>query len=138
MWAQILITKGECEVIRTRFRTIHIPRGDTGFISLPNLVPYEQDGSIAILFVFDKEQRKTVLTKQTSAEDENLLFNFVPEDTVDLEEKTYLWDVKIYKRPVYNDEGELSGADQIDSVYAAFELPEFIVEQTPSTGLGGA
>ncbi len=125
-------------MLRTRFRTIHIPRGDTGFISLPNFVPYEQDGSIAIFFVYDKEQRKTVLTKKTSAEDEVLTFSFSPEDTSDLEEKAYLWDVKIYKRPTYNEEGELSGADQIDSVYAAFELPEFIVERTPSTGLGGA
>lgn len=125
-------------MLRTRFRTIHIPRGDTGLISLPNVAPYEQDGSIAILFVYDESQRKAVLTKQTSAEDENLMFSFAPEDTANLEEKTYLWDVKIYKRPTYDEDGNLAGADQIDSIYAAYELPEFIVEQTPSTGLGGA
>lgn len=115
-------------MIRVRFRTIHIPQGDTGFIVIPNLVPYEEGSTVAILFVYDKEQRKTVLKKEVPADDKDITFYFQKEDTENLIAKAYFWDVKIYKRPTYDENGEISGADQIDSVYNAFDLPEFIVE----------
>ena len=40
-------------MIRIRFRTIIIPRGDTGFITFPNDGP-ARDGDIAIFSIYDK------------------------------------------------------------------------------------
>ena len=49
-------------MIRVRFRTIIIPRGDTGFISFPNVGP-AWDGDVAVFSLLDKMTRKTVLEK---------------------------------------------------------------------------
>lgn len=125
-------------MIRIDFRTIHIPRGDTGSFSIENIPPYEEDGSFAILYVYDILTRKPVLEKIVCAGGEFLTFCLSPEDTVNLEEKTYIWDVKLYRKPIYDEETEeLLGAREIDSFYAGVGLPKFIVEKVASTGLRG-
>lgn len=115
-------------MIRIRFRTIIIPRGDTGFISFPNVGP-TREGDVAVFSLLDKLTRKTVLEKIVSAEDESLFFYFKTDDTKDLEAKTYYWDIKVYKRPRYDEDGNLIGANEINSFYSAFKLPECIIKE---------
>ena len=95
-------------MIRIRFRTIIIPRGDTGFITFPNNGP-ARDGDIAIFSIYDKLTRTSVLEKQIDASDESLFFYFNMKDTIDLEPKTYYWDVKIYRHPRYDEDNNLIG-----------------------------
>ena len=58
----IIMIGGDIGMIRVRFRTIIIPRGDTGFISFPNVGP-AWDGDVAVFSLLDKMTRKTVLEK---------------------------------------------------------------------------
>ena len=90
----ILMIGGDIGMIRVRFRTIIIPRGDTGFISFPNVGP-AWDGDVAVFSLLDKMTRKTVLEKIVDASDESLFFYFNTEDTKDLEAKTYYWDINL-------------------------------------------
>ena len=116
----ILIIGGDIGMIRVRFRTIIIPRGDTGFISFPNVGP-AWDGDVAVFSLLDKMTRKTVLEKNIDASD--------TEDTKDLEAKTYYWDIKVYKHPSYDEDNNLIGAHEINSFYSAFKLPECIIKE---------
>ena len=85
----ILMIGGDIGMIRVRFRTIIIPRGDTGFISFPNVGP-TWDGDVAVFSLLDKMTRKTVLEKIVDASDESLFFYFNTEDTKDLEAIAHL------------------------------------------------
>lgn len=124
----ILMIGGDIGMIRVRFRTIIIPRGDTGFISFPNVGP-AWDGDVAVFSLLDKMTRKTVLEKIVDASDESLFFYFNTEDTKDLEAKTYYWDIKVYKHPSYDEDNNLTGAHEINSFYSAFKLPECIIKE---------
>lgn len=112
-------------MITVRFRTIIIPRGDTGFLKFPNI----KKGDIAIFSLLDKQTNKTVLEKITDASDRELLFHFDYTDTQNLEVKTYYWDIKIYKGLHYDSNGNLINADEIDSYYSAYKLPECIIRE---------
>lgn len=120
-------------MIRIRFRTIIIPRGDTGFITFPNDGP-AREGDIAIFSIYDKLTRTSVLEKQVDASDESLFFYFNMKDTIDLEPKTYYWDVKIYRHPRYDEDNNLIGANEINSFYSAYELPECIIKEVAKNG----
>ena len=54
-----------------------------------------------------------------------LNFNFIPEDTLQIEpSKRYLWDITIYRNALYDSENQkINHADIVDSYYAAFKLP---------------
>jgi len=45
------------------------------------------------------------------------------EDTVNLPIGKFLWDIKFYNNPVFED-GKLVSGEEIDSYYAAYKMPE--------------
>ena len=55
-------------------------------------------------------------------------------DTIDLEPKTYYWDVKIYRHPRYDEDNNLIGANEVNSFYSAYELPECIIKEVAKNG----
>ena len=113
-------------MIRLIQRRLIIPRGDTGSLTVPMLCEVD-DGDVAVFSIFDPLTRTTVLEKIIPATNDTLTIEFSHSDTVDLAPKKYLWDIKIYKSPIYetddNDESRLVGGAEINSYYAAFSLP---------------
>lgn len=113
-------------MIRLIQRRLIIPRGDTGSFTVPILGSVES-GDIAVFSIYDTLSHKTVFEKEIALEGENLTVEFAHQDTLHLEPKKYVWDIKIYKNPQYetddNDVQKLVGGDEINSYYAAFSLP---------------
>jgi len=109
-------------MIRLIQRRLIIPRGDTGSFTIPAQGTVEE-GDIAVFSIYDPMIRKTVLEKEIAIEGELITIPFEHDDTVDLESKKYLWDIKIYKNPQRDEDGLLINGDEINSYYAAFSLP---------------
>lgn len=111
-------------MIRMVQRRLIIPRGDTGSFS----VPFNSTiiaGSVAVFSIYDTLTRKTVFEKEITltGEEEVLTVPFVHNDTVNLEAKKYVWDIKIYSGPIRDEDGILIGGAEVNSYYAAFSLP---------------
>lgn len=118
-------------MIRVCFRTLIIPRGDSGFISLeaPEVLG---ENDVAVFAIYDKLTRSTVFRKMVEySAEENLYSVFLkPEDTRNLEPKRYYWDLITFYNPIYDDDNNLSSAERIDSYYSAYELPECIISES--------
>lgn len=105
-------------MIRIVQRRLIIPQGDTGSFTLP-LLQTAQEGNKVKLTIYDPLHKQVVLTKEVdiqseNAESRNVTFDFIHEDTMDIEPSNkYQWDVKII------DENNST----IDSYYSAFQLP---------------
>lgn len=117
-------------MIRLIRRRLIIPRGDTGIFTIPTQGTVE-DGDIAVFSLYDPLTRTTVLEKIINATNETLSFAFSYDDTVNLIPKRYLWDIKLYRGPKYDEEGKIIGGDEIDSYYAAFSLPVCEIKEVP-------
>jgi hypothetical protein len=109
-------------MIRLIQRRLIIPRGDTGSFTIPTQGTVG-NGDIAVFSIYDPMTQKTVFEKEVPATAETLEIPFTHKDTVGITPKKYLWDIKIYKNPQYDEEGLLIGGDEINSYYAAFSLP---------------
>lgn len=109
-------------MIRLIKRRLIIPRGDTGSFSIPTLGMID-DGDIAVFGIFDKLTHETKLLKMIYATTPTLTFNLKWQDTIDLEPKKYNWDIAIYRSPVFDEDGELIGAAEVNSYYSAYKLP---------------
>lgn len=109
-------------MIRLIQRRLIIPRGDTGSFSIPTLGIIDE-GDIAIFGIFDPLTHKTVVLKSIYATQTSLTFTLKMEDTIDLEPKKYNWDISIYHKPKFAEDGELIGAEEINSYYSAYKLP---------------
>lgn len=109
-------------MIRLIQRRLIIPRGDTGSFTIPTLGTVGE-GDIAVFSIYDPMTHTTVFEKEISVTEEILTIPFEHADTVGLESKKYLWDIKIYKNPQRDEDGLLIGGDEINSYYAAFSLP---------------
>lgn len=109
-------------MIRLIQRRLIIPRGDTGSFSLP-VQGTVGNNDIAVFSIYDPQTKKTVFEKQISLSGDTITIPFVHTDTVDLTPKKYLWDVKIYKNPQYDEDNLLINGEEINSYYAAFSLP---------------
>lgn len=111
-------------MIRLIQRRLIIPRGDTGSFTIPTQGTVE-DGDIAVFSIYDPMIQTTVKEKTITFNggEEVIIIPFEHQDTVALPPKKYLWDIKIYKNPQYDEEGLLIGGDEINSYYAAFSLP---------------
>ena len=109
-------------MIRLIQRRLVIPRGDTGTFTIPTLGSVEE-GDVAVFSIYDPTIRTTVFEKEVPATAENIVIPFTHKDTVDLECKKYLWDIKIYKNPQRDEDGLLIDGDEVNSYYAAFSLP---------------
>ena len=124
-------------MIRLIQRRLIIPQGDTGEFTIPTQGTVS-NGDVAILAIYDNLTHTTVLEKQIEATAETLTFNFESKDTATLEPndsdyyysnvKRYSWDITIMRGPSINEEGETEYS-QIDSYYAAFDLPPCIIKR---------
>lgn len=109
-------------MIRLIRRRLIIPRGDTGSFSIPTKGTIEE-GDIAIFGIFDTLTHNTVLCKAIYATSSTLTFTFNTKDTINLEPKKYNWDITIYHKPEFDEDGMLIGAVETNSYYAAYKLP---------------
>ena len=109
-------------MIRLIQRRLIIPRGDTGTFSIPSLTSVKE-GDIAVFSIYDSLTKNTVFEKYFPATQGTLEISLSHEDTVNLVPKKYLWDIKIYTDPVYDEDGILTNGTKINSYYAAFSLP---------------
>lgn len=115
-------------MIRILGTRLLIPKGDTGFFSLPNKGIFSK-GDIAIFSVKDFLTQKTIIEKTIDASTPYLLIELKKEDTNNLVAGKYLWDIKIYKSPIYDEDDLLIDALEINSYYSAFEQPLLIVKE---------
>lgn len=94
-----------------------------------------EEGDVAIFSIYDTLTHTTVLEKKIDATAETLTFNFVSEDTLNIEpdEKEsggrYRWDVVIQRNPLYDEDNNLIHYDSVDSYYAAFTLPVCVIKR---------
>lgn len=118
-------------MIRLIQRRLVIPRGDTGSFTIPTLGTVNS-GDKAVLAIYDPLTRTTVCTKVADANGETLEFQFVREDTVNIEPSDrYEWDIIIYRSPVLDEKGIPINGTSIDSYYAAFgiSMPKCVIKQ---------
>lgn len=111
-------------MIRMVQRRLIIPRGDTGSFSIPLLTGVAA-GDVAVFSIYDTLTHSTVFEKEITLDgtEEQLVVPFVHQDTVNLQAKKYVWDIKIYNSPVRDEDGILIDGAEISSYYAAFSLP---------------
>lgn len=123
-------------MIRLIQRRLIIPRGDTGSFTIPTLGTV-QEGDIAVFSIYDPLTHKTVFEKIFSATETEIQISLVHAETVDLIPKKYLWDIKIYHNPKYDEDGLLVDGDEINSYYAGYSLPiceiREVAENVPRT-----
>ena len=115
-------------MIRIIGRRLIIPKGDTGFVTLPFCDSHEGQ-SIAIFSVKNMLTKKTVIEKIIDIFEDYILIEFKKDDTEKLEPGKYFWDVKIYTNPEYDDDGLIINASEINSYYSAFEEPILIIKE---------
>lgn len=99
-----------------------IPRGDSGTFSIPTLYS-SSENDIAIFSIFDPMYQKTIFKKIIPVSFPHLTFSFMPSDTSSLEPKKYKWDIAVYKNPIYDEEENLVGAEEVHSYFSAYKLP---------------
>lgn len=105
-----------------------IPKGDTGFFSLPNKGVFSE-GDVAVFSVKDPLTQTTVIEKILDASSYYLLIEIEKEDTYKLNAGKYYWDVKIYRHPIYDEDEILVDAMEVDSYYSAYKQPLLIVKE---------
>ena len=105
-----------------------VPKGDTGFFSLPNRGPYSK-GDVAVFSVKDPLTQTTVIEQLIDASTTYLIIELKKEDTSNLAAGKYTWDIKIYRHPIYDEDDCLIDAVEIDSYYSAFEQPLLIIKE---------
>lgn len=123
-------------MVRLIQRRLIIPRGDTGSFNIPTLGSVEE-GDIAVFSIYDPLVHKTVFEKEFAATNDTLTIELLHTDTVNLQPKKYLWDIKIYKSPQRDEDGLLVGGEEINSYYAGYSLPvceiKEVAENVPRT-----
>lgn len=115
-------------MIRLVQRTLIIPRGDTGFFTIPQIAAADPN-NIAVFSIFDPVKHTKIFEKQVDASGEILTINFTHFDTVNLPVGTYKWDIKFYQNPTIVD-GQLVDGTEVNSYYSAFSLPNCEIRQT--------
>lgn len=115
-------------MIRLVQRRLIIPRGDTGSFSIPAL-PDVKTGDVAVFTIFDTLHNSIIYQKIVEELQDLVTVRFEHQDTVNLPVGDYYWDIKIYKNPVFIDE-ELVDGEEVDSYYAAYNLPECEIRLT--------
>lgn len=115
-------------MIRVLGRDLIIPRGDSGSFSVPIKLNDGEETRI-IFSIYDELTRTTIFEKEAQIEDDNALIILDPEDTEPLVAGEYVWDIKIYRDPTYNEEHCLCGGDEVDSLFAAYDLPTCSIRQ---------
>lgn len=111
-------------MIRLIQRRLIIPRGDTGELSIPLLASHIQGETLAFFSILDLINDKLIYQQEAIIRDNKVIIKFEHEDTKDLPLGQYVWDIKIYVNPEYNETThQLIGAEEINSYYAGFSYP---------------
>ena len=115
-------------MIRLVQRTLIIPRGDTGFFSIPQMAAADPNNA-AVFTIFDPKTHTKIFDKQVSTNEDMLTIAFSHFDTVNLPVGKYKWDIKFYQNPVFVNEKLVDG-EEVNSYYSAFSLPDCEIRQT--------
>ena len=115
-------------MIRLIQRRLIIPRGDTGTFSVPVLSSYNS-GDVAVFSIINPMTQSKVWEKIVEINDSIINVRFEHTDTVNLPVGKFLWDIKFYQNPTIV-EDELIDGTEVDSYYAAFNMPECEIRQT--------
>lgn len=115
-------------MIRMIGTRIIVPKGDTGIFMLPKK-GVETIEDVAIFSVLDPLTRKTVIEKIIPITGAYFSVELKNEDTKYLEAGKYIWDIKTYHTPIYDDDGIIIDAMEINSYYSAFKQPLFIIKE---------
>lgn len=115
-------------MIRLIQRTLIIPRGDTGFFTIPQLSAANAQNT-AIFTIFDPITHTKIFDKQIDTSEDVLTISLTHFDTVNLPVGKYKWDIKFYENPVILDNAVVSGTE-VNSYYSAFSLPDCEIRQT--------
>lgn len=116
-------------MLRVIGNRVILPERDTGIFSLPLYKRFRNSDSIAIFSIYDPLYRKTIFEKKAIIMDNLIIVDLAAEETKDLKAGNYKWDVKMYYKPQYDDDENLIGGEQVDSYYAAYRLPSFIIKE---------
>lgn len=109
-------------MIRFVSRKLIIPVGDTGTFTIPLLANIPSENGVAVFSIFNLQKR--IHQQEQHIKGDTITFRLEHDQTKDFPVGTYNWDVKIYTNPQYNEKGLLINGDQVNSYYAAFELPK--------------
>ena len=115
-------------MIRLIQRRLIIPRGDTGSFTIP-LVASLSSGDVAVFSIIDPRTQTLVFQKYGEIVDDELQVKFEHSETVNLPVGKFQWDIKVYTEPTLIDNVVVNGTE-VDSYYAAFELPVCEIRQT--------
>lgn len=118
-------------MIRLIQRRLIIPRGDTGSFTIP-LIGATKNNSTAVFTIFDPKTKTRVFKKNIPIDSDSLTIDFLHEETVNIVPGRYLWDIKFYSNPKYDDADETSIIDgeEVDSYYAGYTLPICEIRET--------
>lgn len=116
-------------MIRLIQRRLIIPRGDTGSFTIPALKSTSST-DIAVFSIFNQLTRKKIFEKRIIPDEDYIEISFSHEDTINLIPGKYVWDIKIYKNPQFDDDDELIDGDEVHSYYAGFSLPICEIKET--------
>ena len=103
-------------------RRLVIPRGDTGYFTIPVLTSAAGKNTVAIFSILNLGNGTVVYQKEGSIADGIIRVDFTHEETKDLPLGKYVWDMKTYINPEYKN-GILINGDEVHSYYAGFEYP---------------
>lgn len=115
-------------MIRLIQRRLIIPRGDTGSFTIPALAS-ATSADIAVFTIFSCLTHSKIFDKIVNVTGDTLNFTFTHSDTVNLPVGEYVWDIKFYKDPIYEDDKLINGTE-IDSYYAGYKLPVCEIRET--------
>lgn len=114
-------------MIRLVKNSLIIPRGDTGDFTIPTIA--SSPNGIAVFSILDPLTHTLIFQKEIESTNDFLTITFDHEETVNLPIGTFEWDIKYYSNPVYAN-GKVVDGEEIDSYYAAFELPICEIRET--------
>lgn len=115
-------------MIRLVQRRLIIPRGDTGTFTIPVLAG--ADGtSVAVFSIIDPMTQSLIFQKEVAISGDKLQIELTHNETVNLPVGKFQWDIKCYVNPVYAENKVVNG-EEVDSYYAAFDLPICEIRQT--------
>lgn len=113
---------------------IIIPRGDTGVAPIYSTYPLI-NVDMAVFSAYDKLTHNTIISKEAEFTCNNYLMIFFDEkDTEGLEPGTYYWDIKLYTGMHFDEEGNFTYADQVNSLFSAYKLPKLLIKEVPNHG----
>lgn len=115
-------------MIRLVQKKLIIPRGDTGSFSIPTLSTFA-NSDVAVFSIIDQKTNTILLSSICTENNGVLTVTFDHNSTVNLPVGRYHWDIKYYKDPEYQ-EGKLINGIEVDSYYAAYQLPVCEIRQT--------